>query len=55
VLWHPDIPMVAKVKPGDDFIISVVDWTGGQIRTMIRRTMFRDVVDLSRCIFFLAR
>lgn len=19
--WHPDIPMVATVKPGDDFIV----------------------------------
>src|SRR6266705_2453130 len=27
--WHPDIPMVATVKPGDDFIIETYDWTGG--------------------------
>ena len=26
--WHPDIPMVAWVKPGDDFIIETYDWTG---------------------------
>lgn len=30
--WHPDIPMVATVKPGDEFRIECVDWTGGQIK-----------------------
>ena len=30
--WHPDIPPVATVKPGDDFIIEALDWTGGQIK-----------------------
>ena len=30
--WHPDIPMAAMVKPGDDFIIECYDWTGGQIK-----------------------
>lgn len=29
--WHPDIPMVAYVKPGDEFRVECVDWTGGQI------------------------
>ncbi len=29
--WHPDIPMVAWVKPGDEFRIECIDWTGGQI------------------------
>jgi hypothetical protein len=29
--WHPDIPPVATVKPGDDFIVECLDWTGGQI------------------------
>ena len=29
--WHPDIPMYAWVKPGDEFRIECVDWTGGQI------------------------
>ncbi len=23
--WHPDIPMVAWVKPGDDFIVETYD------------------------------
>src|SRR4051812_49626508 len=27
--WHPDIPIVAWVNPGDDFIIETYDWTGG--------------------------
>ena len=29
--WHPDIPMIATVRPGDDFIIECHDWTGGSI------------------------
>ncbi len=29
--WHPDLPMVAYVKPGDEFRIECIDWTGGQI------------------------
>lgn len=28
--WHPDIPMVAMVKPGDEFRVECIDWTGGQ-------------------------
>lgn len=30
--WHPDIPMVAYVKPGDEFRVECLDWTGGQIK-----------------------
>ena len=26
--WHPDVPIVAWVNPGDDFIIETYDWTG---------------------------
>ncbi len=29
--WHPDIPFVANVKPGADFRVETLDWTGGQI------------------------
>lgn len=29
--WHPDIPMVATVKPGASFRVECADWTGGQI------------------------
>lgn len=29
--WHPDLPMVAYVKPGAEFRVECIDWTGGQI------------------------
>ncbi|KXN84372.1 Formamidase [Leucoagaricus sp. SymC.cos] len=29
--WHPDIPPVVTVKPGQTFKVECVDWTGGQI------------------------
>lgn len=48
--WHPDIPMVETVKPGDDFIIECVDWTGGQIADNDDASDVRDV-DLSQVHF----
>ncbi len=30
--WHPDIPIVSWVKPGEQFRVECVDWTGGQIK-----------------------
>ena len=48
--WHPDIPMAVKVKPGDDFIIECVDWTGGQIKNDDSADDVRDV-DLSQVHF----
>ncbi len=45
--WHPDIPLVATVKPGDDFIIECMDWTGGQISNNDSADDVRDV-DLSK-------
>ena len=30
--WHSDIPMVSWVKPGDQFRVECIDWTGGQIK-----------------------
>lgn len=30
--WHPDIPAVASVEPGDTFRLECLDWTGGQIK-----------------------
>lgn len=45
--WHPDIPMVETVKPGDDFIIECYDWTGGQIANNDDASDVRDV-DLSK-------
>ncbi len=44
--WHPDIPMVAWVKPGDDFIIETYDWTGGFIKNNDSADDVRDI-DLS--------
>ena len=44
--WHPDIPMVATVKPGQDFIIECYDWTGGFIKNDEFAADVRDI-DLS--------
>lgn len=45
--WHPDIPMVATVKPGAEFRVECVDWTGGQIKDDDSATDIK-VVDLSQ-------
>ncbi|MEM9079508.1 MAG: formamidase [Verrucomicrobiota bacterium] len=45
--WHPDIPMVATVKPGAEFRVECVDWTGGQISNDDSATDIK-VVDLSK-------
>ena len=45
--WHPDIPMVATVKPGDEFRVECVDWTGGQIKYNNNAADVRDV-DLTK-------
>ena len=44
--WHPDIPMVATVRPGDDFVIECYDWTGGFIKNDESAADVRDI-DLS--------
>jgi formamidase len=44
--WHPDIPMVAWVKPGDDFVVQTYDWTGGFIKNDESADDVRDI-DLS--------
>jgi formamidase len=41
--WHPDIPMVAMVRPGDDFIVECYDWTGGFIKNDESAADVRDV------------
>ena len=41
--WHPDIPMVAYVKPGAEFRVECVDWTGGQISNNDSANDIRDV------------
>jgi formamidase len=45
--WHPDIPMVAWVKPGQEFRVECVDWTGGQIKNDDSATDVK-VVDLTK-------
>lgn len=30
--WHPEIPAIAEVRPGDEVRIECKDWTDGQIR-----------------------
>jgi len=42
--WHPDIPMVATVNPGDDFVVECMDWTGGQIKNDDDAADVRDVI-----------
>jgi formamidase len=44
--WHPDIPMVATVKPGDEFVVQTYDWTGGFIKNNDSADDVRDI-DLS--------
>ena len=44
--WHPDVPMVAWVNPGDDFIVETYDWTGGFIKNNDSADDVRDI-DLS--------
>ncbi|WP_413206764.1 formamidase [Rhodospirillum sp. A1_3_36] len=48
--WHPDIPMAAMVKPGDDFVLECFDWTGKQIKNDDDAADVRDV-DLSQVHF----
>jgi formamidase len=45
--WHPDIPMVAMVKPGAEFRVECIDWTGGQIENDDSANDIRDV-DLTK-------
>ena len=48
--WHPNIPINVWVKPGDDFIVETVDWTGGAIKNDESADDIRDV-DLSTVHF----
>lgn len=45
--WHPDIPMLTWVKPGAEFRVECVDWTGGQIENDDSATDIK-VVDLTK-------
>lgn len=41
--WHPDIPAVVSVNPGDYFRIECKDWTDGQIKNSDDPSDVRDV------------
>lgn len=41
--WHPDIPAVATVNPGQLFRVECIDWTGGQIKNNDSADDVRDV------------
>lgn len=41
--WHPDLPMIAMVNPGDEFRVECMDWTGGQIGNNDSANDVRDV------------
>jgi formamidase len=41
--WHSDLPMVAMVKPEDEFRVECMDWTGGQIGDNESANDVRDV------------
>lgn len=41
--WHPDLPMIAMVNPGDEFRVECMDWTGGQIGDNDSANDVRDV------------
>src|SRR4028118_1856662 len=41
--WHPDIPAVVSVNPGDVFRIECKDWTDGQIKNDDSPDDIRDV------------
>lgn len=45
--WHPDIPAVVSVNPGEQFRIECKDWTDGQIGNNDDAADIRDV-DLNR-------
>ncbi|GGV82715.1 MULTISPECIES: formamidase [Streptomyces] len=41
--WHPDIPVVAMVRPGDEFRLETRDWTDAQIGNNDSADDVRDV------------
>ncbi|KAF1810785.1 Acetamidase/Formamidase [Eremomyces bilateralis CBS 781.70] len=45
--WHPDIPSVTTITPGEPVKIECIDWTGGQIGNNDSANDVRDV-DLTR-------
>ncbi|KAG5808038.1 hypothetical protein H9Q74_000031 [Fusarium xylarioides] len=45
--WHPDVPSIATVEPGETVKIECLDWTGGQIGNNDSADDVRDV-DLTK-------
>ena len=41
--WHPDIPAILSVDPGDEFRVECIEWTGGQIDDNDSANDIRDV------------
>lgn len=41
--WHPDIPAIVTVNPGDHFRVECLDWTGGQIHDNDSANDVRDI------------
>ncbi|WP_055592109.1 formamidase [Streptomyces hirsutus] len=46
--WHPDVPVAAMVRPGDEFRVECREWTDAQIGNNDSANDVRDV-DLMRC------
>ncbi|WP_171114055.1 MULTISPECIES: formamidase [unclassified Streptomyces] len=46
--WHPDVPIAAMVRPGDEFRVECREWTDAQIGNNDSANDVRDV-DLKRC------
>jgi len=41
--WHPDVPPVVAVNPGESFRVECIDWTGGQIGNNDSANDVRDI------------
>src|SRR5450830_439662 len=41
--WHPGVPIVEWISPGDDFILETYDWTGGFIKNNDSADDVRDI------------
>ncbi|HET7323811.1 MAG TPA: formamidase [Halococcus sp.] len=41
--WHPDVPPVASVEPGDVFRVECIDWTGNQVNNDDSANDIRDM------------
>ena len=48
--WHPDVPIIEWVKPGEDFIMETYDWTGGFIKNNKSADDVRDIDLIDRAL-----